>query len=123
MAHDPATAQAIRERRGSAVNDARNALGLLRAFPEMPDIEGRITERGSLVLDRIGDAFEALLKEVAGRGALKAPEPEWAKVKAGNAHVEAMRDRADDKVNLLWHGWALREAFIAGAEWQERRKL
>lgn len=49
-------------------------------------------------------------------------EHEWAKVEAGYAHVETMCDRADDKVNLLWHGWALREAFVAGAEWQEKRK-
>lgn len=50
-----------------------------------------------------------------------ATQHEWAKVEAGYAHVEMMRDRADDKANLLWHGWALREAFVAGAEWQETR--
>jgi len=48
-------------------------------------------------------------------------EPEWAKVEAGYYFVSTMMDRADDPINLLWHGWALREAFIAGAEWQEKR--
>jgi hypothetical protein len=23
---------------------------------------------------------------------------------------------------LMWYGWALREAFVAGATWQEKRK-
>jgi hypothetical protein len=48
-------------------------------------------------------------------------EPEWAKVEAGYEYVQTMIPTADDKVRLLWHGWALREAFIAGAEWQEKR--
>lgn len=51
----------------------------------------------------------------------KTDRREWAKIEAGYAHVNTMLDRADDKVNLLWHGWALREAFIVGAEWQESR--
>lgn len=51
-----------------------------------------------------------------------APDHEWAKIEAGYQHVETMVPRADDQANLLWHGWALREAFIAGAEWQEARK-
>lgn len=46
----------------------------------------------------------------------------WAKTEAGYAHVNSMVARADDPVRLMWHGWALREAFVAGAEWQERRK-
>ena len=49
-------------------------------------------------------------------------EEEWAKLDAGYKFVNTMLDRADDKANLLWHGWALREAFIAGAEWQEQRR-
>jgi len=32
-----------------------------------------------------------------------------------------MIPRADDKANLMWFGWALRAAFVAGAEWQEKR--
>lgn len=46
----------------------------------------------------------------------------WERTEAGYAFVERMVPRADDKQNLMWHGWALREAFIAGAEWQEKRK-
>lgn len=33
--------------------------------------------------------------------------------------VDGMRSRADDQFNLMWHGWALREAFIAGVRWRE----
>lgn len=29
--------------------------------------------------------------------------------------------RADDPKNLLWHGWALFDAFIAGIRWQQQR--
>lgn len=47
---------------------------------------------------------------------------EWAKTEAGFAFVEKMVPRADDPRNLMWFGWALREAFVAGAEWQEKRK-
>jgi len=36
--------------------------------------------------------------------------------------VSSMVPRADDKENLMWFGWALREAFIAGAKWQEKRE-
>ena len=48
-------------------------------------------------------------------------EHEWEKVEAGYQFVKIMLDKADDKAKLMWHGWALREAFIAGAEWQEKR--
>lgn len=46
---------------------------------------------------------------------------EWAKTLAGSGFVETMVPRADDKQNLMWFGWALRKAFVAGAEWQEKR--
>jgi hypothetical protein len=46
---------------------------------------------------------------------------EWAKTEAGYEFVTSMIPRAYDKQNLMWHGWALREAFVAGAEWQEKR--
>lgn len=48
---------------------------------------------------------------------------EWAKTAAGYLHVEAMLPRADSHqgVGPYWYGWALRGAFVAGAEWQERR--
>ena len=32
---------------------------------------------------------------------------------AGYAFVKSMIPRADSKANLMWHGWALREAFVA----------
>ena len=47
---------------------------------------------------------------------------EWAKTEAGFAFVESMVPQADDKANLMWFGWALRVAFVAGAEWQEKRQ-
>lgn len=47
---------------------------------------------------------------------------EWAKTEAGYAQVDSMAARADDRARLMWHGWALREAFVAGAEWQEKRR-
>lgn len=46
---------------------------------------------------------------------------ELAKTEAGFAFVETMVSQADDKTNLMWFGWALRAAFVAGAEWQEKR--
>lgn len=48
---------------------------------------------------------------------------EWAKTVAGYAHVEAMLPRADGEgLGPFWYGWALRGAFVAGAEWQEARR-
>lgn len=48
---------------------------------------------------------------------------EWAKISAGYAHVDSMLQQADgERGGPFWHGWALREAFVAGAEWQEGRK-
>jgi hypothetical protein len=48
---------------------------------------------------------------------------ELAKIEAGYEFVSSVAPRAvDDKQNLMWLGWALREAFVAGAEWQERRE-
>ena len=46
---------------------------------------------------------------------------EWAKTEAGYEFVKSMIPHAYDKANLMWHGWALRAAFVAGAEWQEKR--
>lgn len=58
-------------------------------------------------------------------GALGPDGKEWAKTAAGYAHVEAMRPCADGHHNTgpYWYGWALRGAFVAGAEWQEERNL
>jgi len=38
--------------------------------------------------------------------------------------VDTMVHRADMVYNggYLWHGWALREAFIAGAKWQRDKR-
>lgn len=40
-------------------------------------------------------------------------------ISAAYDHVESMIPQADDSHRLMWHGWALREAFMAGAEWQK----
>ncbi len=48
---------------------------------------------------------------------------EWAKTLAGYDFVATMIPRADDKQNMMWFGWALRDAFVAGAEWQEKRDV
>ena len=49
---------------------------------------------------------------------------EWAKTVAGYIHVWSMIHRAEPfyAPDLVWHGVALREAFVAGAEWQEKRE-
>lgn len=48
---------------------------------------------------------------------------EWAKTMAGYAHVDSMISKADGcSIGPYWYGWALRGAFVAGAEWQEARK-
>lgn len=49
---------------------------------------------------------------------------EWAKTEAGFAHVEAVKAKADGFHGTApwFHGWAVRQAFVAGAEWQEKRK-
>ena len=49
---------------------------------------------------------------------------EWAKTEEGYAHVQRMLPRADGShIGPFWYGWALREAFVAGAEWQEKRSV
>jgi hypothetical protein len=47
-------------------------------------------------------------------------DKEQEKIKAGYAHVNSMVPRADYYAGAepLWHSWALREAFVAGANWQ-----
>jgi hypothetical protein len=42
---------------------------------------------------------------------------------AAHRHVETMIPKADDVVNLMWYGWALRESFIAGAQWHEEHPV
>lgn len=46
---------------------------------------------------------------------------EWAKTAAGYAHVESVKNKAD--ADFRWKGYVVREAFVAGAEWQENRKV
>ncbi len=43
---------------------------------------------------------------------------------AAQKHVDAMVPRADNPSpqGPMWYGWALRSAFIAGANWQKKRK-
>jgi hypothetical protein len=38
-------------------------------------------------------------------------------LQAGNAFRETLIPRADDKANLMWHGWAIMDAFLAGIDW------
>lgn len=40
---------------------------------------------------------------------------------AGEAFRETLRAKADDKVNLLWYGWAIMDAFLAGIQWERQR--
>lgn len=51
---------------------------------------------------------------------------EWAKTEAGYAHVESVKNQAYQGSSpvggMVWHGHAIREAFVAGAEWQEKRQ-
>lgn len=47
---------------------------------------------------------------------------EWAKTEAGYAFVERMKPHAD-LPGPAWFGWALRIAFVAGAEWQQARGI
>ncbi len=35
-------------------------------------------------------------------------------IDAAYNYVESVKDTADDKDKIMWHGWALREAFLAG---------
>jgi hypothetical protein len=111
-----------------------------RDYPELPqsaeELQALINEDDT---PKITDQeLQALRKKVATYEARDAlglvPQPpgalgpdgkEWAKTAAGYAHVEAMRPRADglQSVGPYWYGWALRGAFVAGAEWQEARNL
>lgn len=57
-------------------------------------------------------------------GALGPDGKEWAKTAAGYQHVDSMVPSADGhERGPYWYGWALRGAFVAGAEWQEARNL
>lgn len=48
---------------------------------------------------------------------------EWAKTEAGYNHVTNMLPKAIAQTYPpAWHGWAVRDAFVVGAEWQEARQ-
>lgn len=69
------------------------------------------------------EARDALGQVPPPAGELGPDGKEWAKTAAGYAHVEAMLPRSDGQgIGPFWYGWALRDAFVAGAEWQEARK-
>ena len=42
---------------------------------------------------------------------------------AAYRHVETLVEKADahDGICPLWHGWAIREAFVKGIEWERNR--
>ncbi len=44
----------------------------------------------------------------------KSGEPLNAEIEAAYAYVDSVLDTSDYKPNFAWHGWALREAFLAG---------
>lgn len=68
------------------------------------------------------EARDALGLVPGPTGELSPVDKEWAKTEAGYAHVDAMLPRADGQgIGPYWYGWALRGAFVAGAEWQETR--
>jgi hypothetical protein len=52
-----------------------------------------------------------------------APGPLTDEHSAAYDFVETMRPHAatEPYVPILWHGWALREAFMQGIEWERRR--
>jgi len=53
------------------VEDAREAIGMLQAFPDGPDIEGRITARGAATLGRLAIVFTSVvdrLEEIVSHG-------------------------------------------------------
>ena len=42
-------------------------------------------------------------------------------IEAGYNYVESVLHTADDKRMIMWHGWALRDAFVAGTKWREKQ--
>ena len=44
-------------------------------------------------------------------------------VSAAYDYVESVVNTSDYIKPLVWHGWALREAFLAGVTWAEERHL
>ena len=44
-------------------------------------------------------------------------------IMAAYNYVDSVIDTADDKIAIMWHGWALREAFLAGISYKEKGEL
>jgi hypothetical protein len=43
------------------------------------------------------------------------------RTQAAYSHLKSVPP--DDSINMMWHGWALREAFEAGAKWQVKTEM
>lgn len=43
-------------------------------------------------------------------------------ISASYEYVESVTDTADDGLSLTWHGWALREAFLAGISYNQKER-
>ncbi|RWN60263.1 hypothetical protein [Mesorhizobium sp.] len=74
-----------------------------------------------------GDPYERIKQlEAPTIGELGPDGKEWAKTVAGFQHVDSVKHQAFQGSSpiggTVWHGHAIREAFVAGAEWQEQRK-
>jgi len=41
---------------------------------------------------------------------------------AGNDFRDTLVPRADDKANLMWRGWAIMDAFLAGIDWAREQQ-
>lgn len=52
---------------------------------------------------------------------LTGAEPNHPDVQAAYRYVESVADTSDFEGALAWHGWALREAFLAGCSHAENR--
>jgi hypothetical protein len=44
-------------------------------------------------------------------------------IQAGHVFLATLIPRADDPVNLLWHGWAIMDAFLAGIDYARAQEL
>jgi hypothetical protein len=43
-------------------------------------------------------------------------------LEAGHEFRETLIPRADDQANLMWHGWAIMDAFLAGIDWARKQQ-
>ena len=49
--------------------------------------------------------------------------PDHEAEEAGWDYRRTLVARADDPDRLLWHGWAIMEAFLAGVTWEQKRHV